>query len=118
MATSRPLTEDAILEFFARVTLIPRQRLDLGSRIVGDLGIAGDDGDDLLKDFEDAFGVPAADFPWKNEFGAEWGLDPISLFLFVRNFLIRSSSLAPRRPLTISDFVEAALIGKWTTSPS
>ena len=58
MSHPEPTVEDVIS--FVRETTHSRRTITAGTQIERDLGVTGDDGDDLLAAAEDRFGVPLA----------------------------------------------------------
>lgn len=64
-----------------------------------DLGITGDDADELMEAFGEEFGVDVATFKHEKHFGPEaWGISALK---------------KPLRPLRISDLVRAAELRRW-----
>jgi hypothetical protein len=80
--------------------------ISLESRLFHDLGITGDDADELLTDYVDAFQVDMTGFKFTDYFTSE----PPSMFEKW------SKQNSPRPPITVGDLVEIAQRGKWVVA--
>ncbi len=104
-------------EFFSEFTATAPSKITANSRIVEDLGIAGDDGDEMMKQFAERFNVNISGFTKWDQFGSEGGPDPVS-FIHAAIDLFRkgkrkSSSILP---LTVMEFTIAAKLKRWPNS--
>jgi len=87
-------------------------KVDLGMDLRQDLGIDGDDAEELLQRFCVAFEVDAQDFQFSEHFGPEAGFEPITWLL--------AKLLGWRRklkPLTVRALVNAAERGRFEHLP-
>lgn len=87
-------------------------QIDWDMDLRGDLGIDGDDADELLQRFCVAFEVYAQDFPFSEHFGPEAGFEPITWLL--AKLLGWTRKL---KPLTVRALVEAAERGRFDWPP-
>ena len=66
-----PDIEERVFEFVAELTGAERRRLTLATTLVGDLGVDGDDGWDLVESFGEKFEVDLSTFRGDEHFGPE-----------------------------------------------
>ena len=69
-----------------------------------DLGVAGEDGADLMRAFGMQFGIDVSAFPCRRYFGDEIGINPISLLRTIIRIFFRAA-LPELAPLRIMDLV-------------
>jgi hypothetical protein len=104
-------------EFFSEFTAITPSKITAMSRIVEDLGIVGDDGDEMMNQFAERFNVNISGFTKWDQFGSEGGPDPVSLIHAVidllRNSKRKSSGILS---LTVMEFIIAAKLTRWPNS--
>lgn len=115
MQTSDNELSGQVVKFLAEFTGRPVHRMTVASRIVEDLGVAGDDGDELMRQFAEKFNVDLSGFGKWNQFGGEGGPDPVSAILATVNFFKRkmSSNGQRRSPLIVQEFIDAARLKHW-----
>lgn len=107
MTENEQTTFDKISEIIADVAGVDRARISMASDLRRDLGIAGDDGDDLFAAIGDAFDVDWTGLDLAIHFGNEgFGL-PLPWQL--RNNAI----LYEPQPALVSDIVQAVDTGRW-----
>jgi hypothetical protein len=95
---------DQILEFTASERGMRRDKVKLGSRLLQDLGMDGDDAVEFFEKFGSQFRVDLTQLwkHWRSHFGPEAGWMPWA-FLFAR----------PMVPITVQDLAEAAEASRW-----
>jgi phosphoglycolate phosphatase-like HAD superfamily hydrolase len=95
-----------VLDFISEYSGVDRDQITKATRIVEDLGIAGDDGDDFIAAFCEQFEIEPSSFaPWMRQFGSEGGPDPISL-LWALYSLLRDGCAGPRQAFAVGDLVD------------
>jgi len=109
-----PATAEEVTEFIAKFAYTPLERLSASTTLFGDLGIDGDDADELLAAFGKHFDVEMSSLDVARHFGPEntW---PWTVICW---FMLWSRSGTPEQkarlsPITIADLVRAAKCGKW-----
>jgi hypothetical protein len=104
-----------VVDFIARELSVPLQRLAPDTTLFGDLGVAGDDGADLMKSFSREFGVDIDAFESGLHFGGE-GFSPIAFVHWIRDLLTPGTpeEHAGFVPITVGDLVQAARTRRWT----
>jgi hypothetical protein len=85
---------------------VPPHKISLSSRINLDLGVAGDDGVELIQAFGKAFGVDVSTFPYMKHFGSE-GINPFALFGMLFRF-VTGRRVINLDPLTVRDLLMLA----------
>jgi hypothetical protein len=105
--------EATVREFLASTLAVRPERLQLHTSLFQDLGVAGDDGADLLKDFALRFGVDVSHVDPSCYFGAE-DSPVFVLFHWARRVFRRGDHVTREGqwPLTVGDLVEAARTGR------
>ena len=115
-----PEIVNRVIQLVAREVSETADRIKLSSTLFRDLGVDGDDADELFSVFAKEFQVDLSDLNLSRHFGSE-GFDPATtffhLFLWLRD-LIAGDSYQERidkrfLPIYISDLVEAAEAGRW-----
>ena len=84
------------------------ERLTPSTRLLHDLGIDGDDAEEILLDFIERFHVDFSSFHFTDYFGSEAGAGGRWL---VRKF--RGGDALHFAPLTVQDLLDAANRGRW-----
>ena len=97
---------EQVKTFIAEFSSVRKDRISAETRINGDLGIDGDDGEELLEAFCARFGVDARLFPRDKYFGPEAGANPLSLILCIAR-RVTTGSWSGLSPLTVNDLVKA-----------
>jgi hypothetical protein len=99
--------EREIIEFVAAETGVAAKKITVKTSLFSDLGIAGDDGRELIENFANIFSVDITGFDSSAYFGKEGG-NPLMLFV---------PNLRPKvLPLTIEDLVRSAERKVWVAS--
>lgn len=105
---------DANAEITARVvTLVARKvgksalAVRMEDRLLHDLGIYGEDAEELIMTIAGQFSLDASAFPFK-----EYFLPEAFAFWLLPGFA-RRKVLARMKPLTVKDLIRSAVIGKW-----
>lgn len=114
--------EDDVLQFVAEFTGVRRDRLSLASTLMGDLGVAGDDGVHLLEQFGKRFQVDLFLCLPERHFGPEEPASPLSILRWLVGFLAGDCHKTPEEraelmPIHISDLVVSAGEGRWSLTP-
>jgi hypothetical protein len=79
----------------------PKKRIDANTKIGRDLGVDGDDAEELLQAFSKKFNVNINQFPFRDYFGPETAFNPV-FFLW---HIFFGKKL---KELTVNDLVKAA----------
>jgi acyl carrier protein len=111
-----PSTEDRVKEFVSEMCGVVPGRLTPGTTLLGDLGVDGADGWELIEAFGEQFGVDLNGFDPSRHFGPEAGAFPPLFFLqLVRELVLREDphKIAGVVPITVRDLVEAAESKLW-----
>ena len=98
-----------VIDFVAAQRGVKPEKIGLPTRLSQDLGVGGDDGDDLIIDFGRRFNVDLTGFDSLPYFGEEAAFNPL-VYLY---FLLFDRKKLQLTPLTIRDLVEAAERGRW-----
>jgi len=98
--------ESQVIEFLARHWQVPTDTLKAHTRLVHDLGIAGDDAVELMEAYVERFSVDCQGLIFENYFPCE-GFDLIGIVI--------SLFRRPKRlkPITVSMLIESARAGRW-----
>jgi hypothetical protein len=102
------MLEDAVIEFLSCETAMRRRDIRLDSQLASDLGIAGDDGVEIMDKFAKTFSVDLTGLDCVEYFGEEGGFNPLQFFL-----QCLFSSAPKLKPLSVRDLVEWAKRGTW-----
>jgi hypothetical protein len=103
-ATGKSLMEQRIIEFVAAETGVRAEKISLSTSLFSDLGVAGDDGYDLIQNFARTFSVDITGVDSSLYFGGE-GANPLMLVI---------KKLRPKiLPLTVEDLVKIAERKVW-----
>jgi len=107
--------EERILQFVADKSTVEKASLRLDTTLAGDLGIAGDDGCELMEEFGCEFDVDLAHFVPSSYFGTESGCcPPVALFILLRWWVCgHSHDASGLLPISIMDLVRAAEEKHW-----
>jgi Protein of unknown function (DUF1493) len=90
------------LKLGAHVPLAPETRINV------DLGVDGEDGADLMRDFSTRFSIDLASLPSGNYFGPEAGASPLALLTTIWRWMSKRE-LHALAPLYLRDLVQAVL---------
>ncbi len=115
-----PEIVDRVIQLVAEEVGETSNRIKLNSTLFRDLGVDGDDADELFLAFAKEFQVDLSGLDLSRHFGSE-GFDPVMPFfllaLWLRDLIVGDSyqERMDKRfiPIYISDLVEAAEAGKW-----
>ena len=114
--------ESDVLDFVSDRLGSRRDKVTLDTTLLGDLGVDGDDADEFFVAFAERFHVNLSALNLSRHFGGEGCLPWQLPFFLFRVFGKSVSPLISRKtpeeragldPITISDLVAAARIGKW-----
>lgn len=110
-----PDLQERIKASVAEQTIVEADHITLDTTLFGDLGVAGDDGLELMAAFGQEFGVDLSEFNADRHFGPE--APGCLAFLFpyywLRALFYEAHKAAGVVPISIADLVEAARQGKW-----
>jgi Protein of unknown function (DUF1493) len=115
-----PDLDSSVMDFVAEFTGVRRQRLSPASTLLGDLGVDGADGWELIETFGERFHVDLSSFHADRHFGPE-GLPIYAPFVWLWwlvNFPFRKRHTPEERSglraIRIADLVAAAQDRRWT----
>ena len=100
--------DEKILRLVAKKTGLQFEKLTMESRLLQDLGVDGDDADELLTVFAEEFHVDMTSFRFSKHFRSEPSL--LDLLSFLRP---HKDDLSKKVPITLRDLAEAATIRTW-----
>lgn len=116
--------EKQVIELLADQTGYPQERITMDTSIIDDLGVAGDDADELFQAFDERFGTNSQRIDYLRFFGHE-GVYPWTIFvwLFILLWglfrLLAGKTFSKKRKqeedMKVSDFVETVVSKKWNT---
>lgn len=89
---------------FVRAQTSTRVPLSESTELFRDIGLDGDEADDFMGAFAQAFRVDSGDFDFARYFGAE-GFNPLTVFKPAKK----------PSPLTLGMLLRAATLGEWRT---
>ncbi|MDH3669328.1 MAG: DUF1493 family protein [Paracoccaceae bacterium] len=103
----------------------PESQITPETRLAEDLGVAGDDGEDLLIAFGDEFGIDVTDVAFIDYFGGETLFQsetnnlftPFAAAAFPRFRAFARRAVRGRRSVRVRDLVSIARAGKWSRPP-
>lgn len=111
-----------VIELLADLRNYPSDEIDLVTSIIDDLGVAGDDADDLFLAFDERFGIDSSKLDYKKYFGSEgmWPWEAALALWFIVWGLLRlivglpfARKIGSENDMKVSDLVEAATSKKW-----
>jgi len=112
--------DEVVIAFIAAQSGHSANRLQPCSTLFGDLGVDGDDGDELIAAFVERFVVDMQTYRGDRHFGPE-GFPPWTpifwLVLAWRAYSEKESTPESRArlvPITIQNLIDSARAGKWT----
>lgn len=94
--------EQRVIRFIARKTGLQFEQVKPSSRLLHDLQIDGDDAEELLTAYSDAFAVDLTGFNFGRHFRSE--PDILTIWLRKNDHLL---------PVTVSQLVQAAHVHRW-----
>jgi acyl carrier protein len=94
---------DDVRKLVAAQSGLPIERIQPSSRLFHDLGIDGDDAEELLVAFGERFSLPIKDFPFSEYFGSEVGAGWRHLFMAVLGI-----GKVRMKPLTVQQLADWA----------
>jgi hypothetical protein len=103
-ATSDASTEEVLHWLRDYLRLRPSTSLTPDTRINLDLGVDGDDGLDLVRDFGERFSVDLESFPCNRYFGAEASASPLALVSMIWRWMSKRK-LRSVDPLFVRDLI-------------
>ncbi len=109
--------EERVRHFVAVFHAASIDRVHADTDLLGDLGVDGDDGRDLLLEFSSRFSVDISEFDISRHFGPEgfpiWA--PLAPLVWLVSMILPKSCMKSwtLEPLTVNDLIEAASRGKW-----
>jgi hypothetical protein len=103
------------MDFVATEACVNVRRLRLGTTIVGDLGVDGDEGQSFIETFAKTFAVDISGFNADKYFNTEGGCClPLTVYYALRAVAAKDVHKATGiTPITIQDLVTAAKTKKW-----
>lgn len=114
--------EEEVTAFVAAQIGVSTERLKARTTLFGDLGVDGDDSDELLVAFTKRFSVDMKSYRGDRHFGPE-GFAPWSPLLWLasawRGFAQKESTPESRArlvPVTIQDLIDSARAGRWSVT--
>lgn len=114
-----PSLEESVIEFVAAFTGSKPERIHFHTTLYGDLGVAGDDGLELIQTYGKKFQVDLAEFEPVSHFGGEGVgiLAPLGLLWRILRLPFRQKRTpeeeADLRAVRICDLVACAHAGRW-----
>lgn len=111
--------EESVIEFVATFTGFKAERIHLQTTLYGDLGVAGDDGLDLIQAYGKKFQVDLMEFQSEHHFGSEGVsiLAPLSLLWMVLSHPFRQKRTSEEesnvQAVRICDLITFARAGRW-----
>jgi len=115
-----PILEESVIEFVAAFTGFKRERIHLQATLYGDLGVAGEDGLELIQDYGKKFHVDLTEFRSARYFGNE-GVGMFAPLGYLR--MVFSHPFRQKRTpeeesnlqaVRICDLIAFARAGRWT----
>ena len=106
--------ESSVREFLSDHVGVGLERIRCSTTLLGDLGVDGDDGYDLLSDFAEQFAVDMTAFEFDRHFAPE-GLPPWFPFYWLILLFRRGTpeQRARLEPISVADLVDAANRRAW-----
>lgn len=103
-AKKNQIEQEVIAWLRKELCLSEKAAITASTRVNYDLGVAGDDGSDLIEAFGKQFGVDTSEVPLAQYFGDETALNPFWIFVYlVRK--IGGKSMHSLQPLYVADLV-------------
>ena len=105
---------DQVVAFVAEQRSVRPERLRPETTLLGDLGTAGDDGDELLEDFGREFSVDMSECNPSRYFGNEGCAPWAPIYWIILAFRQGTpEEKAHLQPISIADLVRSAELGRW-----
>lgn len=114
--------EESVIEFVASYTGVKPELIYLHTTLYGDLGVAGEDGFELIQAFGVKFQVDLTDFQSERYFGSEGVsiLAPFSLLWLILSHPFRQKRTPEEesnlQDIRIRDLIAFARAGRWMTT--
>ncbi len=105
---SAPVTFEQVRDFLSEQWRVRPERLTPDTRLLHDLGIDGDDAEEILTDFAEQFQVDLSAFRFTEHFGSE--LDAGPRWVLRKIF---GGDAVRKTPVTLQALVDAATSGRW-----
>ena len=105
---STPITFEQVRDFLCEQCRVSQQQIEPSTRLLHDLGVDGDDADEVLAGFGKRFSVDFSALAFQRHFGSEFGAGG--------RWLIRKicgGDAIRLSPVTVLDLVDAANRGRW-----
>ncbi len=105
---------DEVLAFVSAAAGVSDSKISLETTLLGDLGIDGDDGVELMAEYARLFNVNLENYRHELHFGPE-GFSPLFFVSWI-GFMFRKGTAEQRaglEPISISDLVRSASQGTW-----
>jgi hypothetical protein len=96
-----------ILEIVARKAGTDPSKLTVKTRLLHDLGLYGDDAEELLAEIRNSLHVDFSDFAFERYFFPE------AAPIWILPRFLRERATAKKEPLTVEALAEAAKAGRW-----
>ena len=108
-----------LVDLLSQLSGLPPEKIRPESRIYHDLGINGDDADELLRAFAREFNVDLTEFPFDKFFSDEASVSLGPLWTWLLKLAGRQASdTGDRCQITLADLELAAELGRWNPSSS
>ena len=107
------VTSEDVIALIAKETGTPPEYIQPAHRLNVDLGVDGDDAEELLRAYREKFRVDMSGFDFHRYFGDE--PDAVSLFLLLWRLLTGDEK---PEPLFVRDLVRSAQLGRWAPRTS
>jgi acyl carrier protein len=101
--------DERIVRLVAKMTGLQMKKLTMESRLLQDLGVDGDDADELINAYAEEFGVDMASFRFSTHFRSEPSLLRLLSFLPSQ----KHERITTKVPITLRDLAEGATFRCW-----
>ena len=102
---------EEVKTFISRLCAIQEEKITLDARIMEDLGIAGEDADELMTALAQNFHIDMTGYDFLDYFYEEGGDNPLGQLYYQ---LFNRNKIRPKLSLTVKDLVVSVQLGKWT----
>lgn len=100
-----------VLARLASKTGLRADQIEMDSRLVHDLGLYGDDAEELIRELAEEFGLPFSCF----DFGKYFFPESFAFWIFPS--CLRRRIAANKPPLTVEQLVRSVQSGRWILAP-